>query len=146
MYYCNVVNQEILAGPRPLPSELTPETAIENNWYPTVFLNMPHQLECNTFLQLIQMRTRVVGTTVECWHEVVNKTADDVEATRILLLQFIREERNKKLLYTDWTQLPNAAGLTQTQKDAWEQYRQQLRDFPNVVDLSNIQWPTEPNI
>lgn len=143
MYYCNVINNEIVAGPRPLPSEIAPENALAEGWYPTVFLNMPHQLECNSYLQLIKMFTEVKGTTVECWHEVVNKTEDEVEASTILRYQFVRDERNKKLLLSDWTQLSDAP-ITSEQKIAWTIYRQQLRDFPAVVDLGNIVWPQEP--
>lgn len=143
MYYCNVVNNEILEGPILLPEGITQENAIVSGWYPTVFLNMPHQLECNAFLQLIEMQKRIVGTTVECWYEVINKTADQLEYSRLINLQVIRRDRNNLLKLTDWTQLPTAP-LTEEQKIEWENYRIALRNFPDVVDLSNVIWPVPP--
>lgn len=143
MYYCNIVDNQIVTVPRPLPEYLTPETAVDNSWYPAVFLNMPHQVHSNSLTQLVEMKTRLNGTIVECWYEVVNKTDDQIELTRTLLLSSIREERNKKLLYSDWTQLPNAQ-LTESKKLDWETYRQLLRDFPNTVNLENIIWPNSP--
>lgn len=53
-----------------------------------------------------------------------------------------RTERNKKLLDTDFTQLPDAP-ITAACKDAFRVYRQSLRDidFQNPFD---IPWPTPP--
>jgi hypothetical protein len=61
-------------------------------------------------------------------------------------LQLLRQARNEKLASSDWTQLPDAQ-LTNEQKLAWANYRQQLRDFPaNVVFIPNsrVTWPQEP--
>lgn len=143
MYYCNVINNEIITTPRPLPAEISPDDAVAEGWYPAVFLNLPHQVDCNVVTQLIEMKMTLNGTMVQCHHEVVNKTDDMMEETRQLLLSSIRQDRGWKLLRTDWTQLPNAP-LSAEQKTAWEIYRQHLRDFPDTVDLSNIQWPVEP--
>jgi len=145
MYYCNVMNNEILTAPRQLPNDVSPETAVENGWYPVVFLNMPHQVDCNVITQIIEMKSRLNGTSVECWHEAVNKSDDAVELTRQLLLNNLRENRNKKLLLSDWTQLPTAP-ISEDLKVQWETYRQQLRDLPTTVDLSNIVWPSSPSI
>lgn len=146
MYYCKVVNEEIVLGPRQLPDDISPETAEQENWFPVIFLNMPHQVEpqCNKITQLIEMQMQFDGTQVKVTHIVVNKFANQIDATRQLLLYSIRDERDKKLLLTDWTQLPNAYGLTDSKKVEWENYRQQLRDFPNTVNLENIIWPIPP--
>ena len=62
--------------------------------------------------------------------------ADDRAASHI------RDQRNQKLIDTDWTQMPDYNG---GDKSAWATYRQSLRDvlaqsgFPN-----DITWPTEP--
>ena len=53
----------------------------------------------------------------------------------------LRSERNAKLEASDWTQ---SRDLTLSNDDAWKSYRSQLRDFPENVDLNNIEWPKEP--
>jgi len=53
----------------------------------------------------------------------------------------IREERNKLLTSTDWTQLPDVPVAT---KNLWEPYRQALRDVTNQSDPYNIAWPIPP--
>lgn len=145
MYYCNVIDDEIITAPRPLPTDVPVEFALEFGWYPVVFLNLPHHVECNTVTQLIEMKMTFTGDAVECHHEAVNKTEDEVEQTRQLLLSMIRQDRDSKLLRSDWTQLPTAP-LTTEQKNQWEIYRQALRDFPDVVDLENIVWPVVPTV
>lgn len=56
----------------------------------------------------------------------------------------LRQERDKLLYQTDWTQLP-VNPLTAEQKVAWETYRQQLRDLPDTtIDIDNVIWPTSP--
>ena len=62
-------------------------------------------------------------------------------------LESIRLQRNYLLKQTDWTAL-NDVPLSPEEKTAYENYRQQLRDFPDVVDLDlpieEIIWPTKP--
>ena len=57
----------------------------------------------------------------------------------IAKLKFIKS-RNKKLLASDWTQLPDAP----VDKEAWAEYRQKLRDLPETTDTLNIVWPDRP--
>lgn len=58
----------------------------------------------------------------------------------------LREERDRLLYQTDWTQLP-VNPLTAEQKALWENYRQQLRDLPDTVtDIDNVVWPTPPSM
>jgi hypothetical protein len=53
----------------------------------------------------------------------------------------IRLWRNAELTLTDWTQLPDAP----TNKEAWAEYRQALRDLPAQGDLADeIIFPTKP--
>ena len=54
-------------------------------------------------------------------------------------LEFINS-RNKKLLASDWTQLPDAP----VDKEAWAEYRQKLRDLPETTDTLNVAWPDRP--
>jgi hypothetical protein len=56
----------------------------------------------------------------------------------------LRQERDRLLYQTDWTQLP-VNPLTAEQKVLWETYRQELRDLPdNTLDINNVVWPTPP--
>jgi hypothetical protein len=53
----------------------------------------------------------------------------------------LREDRNKRLINSDWTQLTD----TNVDKAAWAAYRQSLRDLPSVTtDIDNVVWPTQP--
>jgi hypothetical protein len=62
--------------------------------------------------------------------------ADDASAMRAL-----RDERNRRLAASDWTQVPDAP----VDQAAWAAYRQQLRDLPdNTEDPRNPVWPTPP--
>lgn len=55
----------------------------------------------------------------------------------------VREERDRLLAETDWTQ---AADVPQTTKDKWAPYRQALRDVPQQEGFPfNVVWPTKPN-
>lgn len=53
------------------------------------------------------------------------------------------QQRNALLVASDYTQLPDSP-LTDTKKQEWAIYRQQLRDLPTTVDLTNITWPSKP--
>jgi hypothetical protein len=148
MIYCKVIDGQILEGPRTLPPEIPVELALENNWYHTIFLNMPHHIEseCNKVTQIIRMQMSFVDDHVECVHVIEDKSPEDIEATTDLLMKIVRQERNKKLLESDWTQLPNAHNLTENDKLLWEVYRKKLRAFTENVDLNNIVWPTPPTV
>lgn len=52
----------------------------------------------------------------------------------------IRQERNDRLLESDWTQLNDSP----VDKNAWATYRQQLRDITLQTDPFNIDWPEKP--
>jgi len=65
------------------------------------------------------------------------------------ILNEIRQHRAMKITLTDWTQLPDAP-LTAEQKAAWSEYRQQLRDITETLDMtvvktsSDVVWPEPP--
>lgn len=54
----------------------------------------------------------------------------------------LRLERDSLLAASDWVMLPDAP-LTDTQRAAWREYRQALRDFPEAPDAA---WPTPPEV
>ena len=53
----------------------------------------------------------------------------------------VRAERNKLLVASDWTQMPDAPDAN---KAAWATYRQALRDITVQADPFNIVWPVAP--
>lgn len=53
----------------------------------------------------------------------------------------VRAERGRRLVASDWTQLPDVPLAT---KEAWAAYRQALRDVTEQIDPFNIVWPTTP--
>ena len=57
--------------------------------------------------------------------KVVDYSIPYVSNTNTIL---VRNKRNELLAQSDWTQLPDSP-LSQTKKNAWSKYRQQLRDM-----------------
>ena len=58
----------------------------------------------------------------------------------------LRQERNRRLTSSDWTQLSDN-GLTTEQRETWATFRQALRDIPAVNEattLEGISWPVQP--
>lgn len=55
-----------------------------------------------------------------------------------LLVDEMREERNRLLKECDYTALPDYP-----HREAWLSYRQQLRDFP-AIWIPDMEWPQPP--
>lgn len=63
---------------------------------------------------------------------------------RHILEPKFREERNLRLIRSDWTQLPDAP-ISGEEKSLWTEYRQQLRDLPAQEGFPwYIHWPVAP--
>jgi hypothetical protein len=59
--------------------------------------------------------------------------------------QAVKADRNRLLVSCDWTQLADV-NLSQTAKQAWNVYRQLLRDIPTQTGFPfTIEWPQPPN-
>ena len=57
------------------------------------------------------------------------------------LFERLRIQRDKLLVESDWTQVADAP----VDKQAWAEYRQQLRDFPTTWTPSDtVQFPDKP--
>jgi hypothetical protein len=62
------------------------------------------------------------------------------------LWNMLRFNRDNLLASTDWTQLPDSQ-LTSAQIEAFQVYRQTLRDLPaNTIDPKNPVFPEPPNL
>ena len=83
------------------------------------------------------------------WDQVKTKYDELVSAEP---LKILREERNKRLAETDWTQ---GRDVTLSNDADWKTYRQALRDLPSKttpkldsygeLDMSSVTWPTKPS-
>lgn len=67
-----------------------------------------------------------------------------------LQLENIRSKRDKLLIETDWTQLADVQAIHNNDwKTSWANYRQQLRDLPNLcitgqINIYEVIWPIKP--
>jgi hypothetical protein len=62
-------------------------------------------------------------------------------------LELIRTSRNSLLYTTDWVENPSVrAGKSAEWCQAWDAYRQQLRDITDSADLFKIKFPDRPTI
>tara|TARA_R110002020_G_scaffold410032_1_gene619817 strand:+ start:235 stop:657 length:423 start_codon:yes stop_codon:yes gene_type:complete len=80
-------------------------------------------------------------------HRARDMTAQEISDRDESNMASLREERNQKLLDSDWTQAPDhSSPLTDAEKAEWATYRQSLRNLPVTVDISLWPdvWPTEP--
>ena len=69
-------------------------------------------------------------------------------------MKLLREERNKLIAETDWTQLKDI-DLDIIRERNWKNYRQALRDLPaksnpkltesGQLDMSSVNWPDKPS-
>ena len=102
----------------------------------------------DTYNDIIWDDTNYVMPTDE---EIINKTAELKAAEPFTLL---REERNKLIAETDWTQLKDI-DLDIIRERNWKNYRQALRDLPaksnpkldsyGALDMSSVTWPDKPS-
>lgn len=78
------------------------------------------------------------------WYTKYSVSDMDAEAIAALDAQqatAVRQERNKKLAETDWTQLTDAP----VNSAAWGTYRQALRDVTAQTGFPwEVTWPTQP--
>ena len=68
--------------------------------------------------------------------------------------KLLREERNRLIAETDWTQLKDIT-LDSIREKNWKEYRQALRDLPaksnpkldslGDLDFSSVTWPDKPS-
>ena len=84
--------------------------------------------------------------------EEINAKIAELEAAEPMKL--LREESNKLIAETDWTQLKDI-DLDIIRERNWKNYRQALRDLPLVsnpkldslgdLDMSSVNWPDKPS-
>ena len=71
--------------------------------------------------------------------EAIAMKVKELEAAQPL--NQLRIERNELLMETDYIMVSD---YPHTDKQAWIDYRQALRDLPQTADLSNVEYPSKP--
>jgi hypothetical protein len=103
----------------------------------------------STYIQVPEFQAGKVtmfNEETQQWQQVSIEFANaetPLELTNEEKLSIIRQHRNQLLFECDWTQLADCP-LSIPKIAEWSSYRQQLRDFPAIVDLENIIYPIKP--
>jgi hypothetical protein len=83
------------------------------------------------------------GIWTENWI-ITDATQEEIDKRLSDKWMKIRDERTVELKLSDWTQLPDSP-LTEEQKNAWRQYRQELRDITNQANPFEAIYPVQPS-
>ena len=109
----------------------------ENNFVQKMY---PHTQDSLSFEMLEKLIQESSESVVFCSLEEANNLSWPPISNSVLA-KTIREERDAKLIETDWTQVADAP----VDQAAWATYRQSLRAMPEQAGFPNtIDWPTEP--
>jgi len=80
------------------------------------------------------------GEWSQAW-QIIDTTSEQSAERNALKAEEVRNERNRRLTASDWTQLPDVI----SDKDGWAAYRQALRDVPEQEGFPwEVVWPQEP--
>ena len=115
-------------------------------WFPLVETNVTP-----TYNQIFDTDVITVeAERVTLVHRVRDMTSEERTLRDESDMIWLREERDKKLVSSDWTQAPDhSSPLSNAKKTKWATYRQSLRDVPATTDLTTwpdgMVWPTEPS-
>ena len=104
-----------------------------------VFFSTPPAI---TETQILEEGTPVVldNRWTQVW-SVRDMTSEEIQQRNDAQSAQVRDERNAKLVASDWTQVADAP----VDKTAWAAYRQDLRDITAQENFPwNINWPTHP--
>ena len=113
---------------------MPPDTSSAQSWIEAAAGETPVNcyVEAGTLVRKLPQPTQ---------HHAFSYTAKAWEFDSTGAWQEVRQERNRRLAASDWTQLPDVPMET---KSAWAAYRQALRDVTSQADPLNIVWPQVP--
>ena len=83
-------------------------------------------------------------------HRARDMTAAEIAGRDESHMSHLREQRDEKLVASDWTQTSDYPShifpLSDAERAEWATYRQSLRDLPATADMTTWPdvWPTEP--
>lgn len=83
------------------------------------------------------------GIWTQSW-SITDATQEEIDQRLSIKWQEVRDERGGRLNSSDWTQLPDSP-FTEEQKNAWRQYRQELRDITNQANPFEVIYPVQPS-
>lgn len=113
-----------------MTAPIMPKTYIRaKQWVPQISF-----LYCNAWGQILENQTKPTDGPIED-----NLTPEES-------MDYVRQYRNQLLANCDWTQLDDVP-LAREKVQAWAIYRQELRDFPEKIDVdawTAPDWPTPP--
>jgi len=120
-----------------LPAELSDEMLADWDVYVVTPTTMP-----NDYTKNITEGTPVLtnGVYYQNWIQI-NASESEINYRLENQWEEVRIIRNELLKESDWTQLND---ISQTIKDLWSTYRQELRDVTNQQNPFNIEWPVKP--
>jgi hypothetical protein len=120
-----------------LPAELSDEILADWDVYVVTPTSMP-----NDYTKNITEGTPVLtnGVYYQNWIQI-NASESEINYRLENQWEEIRLIRNELLKESDWTQLSD---VSQTIKDLWTVYRQELRNITNQENPFNIEWPVKP--
>lgn len=123
------------------PENLTNEVLAEFNVFPVVSVGAQQH---DPITQIATQDNCVFNSDLQRWETawtIRDKTTDEIAEEQSIQAAKVREERNKLLTESDWTQLPDSP----VDKTAWALHRQALRDITDQMGFPwNITWPTKP--
>jgi hypothetical protein len=93
------------------------------------------------YQKLVEGEPKLIGNEWFRTLAVIDLTDDEKKLLLINKWLEVRQNRNDLLSACDWTQLADAPI---TNKEAWVEYRQLLRDVTKVDDPHNVVWPQPP--
>lgn len=94
------------------------------------------ELEPHEIAVIVGAEQDKLGNWVKKW-DVRRQSRRELAVVKDAELTALRQERNRLLVASDWTQLLDSP----VDKEAWAEYRQALRDLPAQDDKT---WPEEP--
>jgi hypothetical protein len=147
--YILVENGQVKGYPRRLPQSwanignfhLLDDTTLRSyGWYPVRFV--PAIKNENTVVTGQQFV--IESTEVVQYEQVRQKTQQELMDELQQKWEYARVKRNELLSESDWTQIADSP-LSNEKTIEWAQYRQSLREIPQVyTDPDSISWPDKP--
>jgi hypothetical protein len=133
--------------------ELFANTSFPANGPSAEFLAENNAKKVNAFKAHDRLNQKLVSSAAYddgdfvCMVQVVDLTAEEIQAAKDSAMANIRGQRNQLLKDSDWTQIADCTA----DKTAWANYRQQLRDLPSGIVALAIDprtfadWPRNPD-
>ena len=118
------------------------------NYWPSSMVNPPGLIYSNPYICLETSQDPLILMAVKDDEGTITLVEDPAKVQAKLDAQWtqVRAEQRQKLYESDWTcSVIDPPPEILAARDAWLQYRAQLRDVTNQTDPFNIVWPQRPS-